>query len=106
MSKRKRGKHTTAIDPRHTTTRQQIVQAVSESDRDWFAKHPGIDYRVREFFPGEMSHEYKTVIVEQLASGQRVRYGQNTPLADVRWMIEHDQPVYTRYGMRIVTMFD
>lgn len=58
----------------------------SDSDRDWFASHPGENYRVRFLGPGEElllgpkpKYEHCLVAVRQFAPGVRSRLGLNVP---------------------------
>jgi hypothetical protein len=54
------------------------IDRISENDREWFERHPGVDERIRlaaygEFWPTFDSVNVKYVIVRQVMPGFRLR---------------------------------
>jgi hypothetical protein len=57
----------------------ELISGVLERDADWFAQHPGEQYVVRPYVPGEgwpqLDAGGDAVLVIQIAPGVRVRRG-------------------------------
>jgi len=65
---------------------------ITVDDRNWFAAHPGEDWRVRPLLEGEVPEGYgkaRWIVVHQLEPGYRLRFPWDASDEEVRWRIDN-----------------
>ena len=88
------------------TVSTTTVKVVSELDRQWFARHPGIQFRIRNYVYGELPRVFRGVLVEQLRPDVRARSGIDMMPQEARQAIESGTQLVSPFGNVIVTTWD